>query len=392
MAFVNYNNKEITIKIVYYGPALSGKTTCLKYIYASKEFQKKGKLITLDTDGDRTLFFDFLPVEVGTLGDYTIKMQLYTVPGQVAYDTTRKLVLQGADGVVFVADSQKVMRDQNIDSFHNLKINLGLNNISFAEVPIILHYNKRDIQDVMSLDQLNDDLNGASRPFFPTTATTGENILEGLNSIMKLVIIYLKNRLSIFQKDKTVMFSREQMASAKAGATPVPPPGPVKKTASLKSDREDTAKEAPFEMRAPVMEERIVPDAPAGGDIFNLGDENLVVETSDDPIFDVPEVSLEDAMKSGDHGVAAAGDYLELNEPAAESDEAFSLSQTDMIDEPAPPKNKDKDLSRTDQMVLSRQDSDEPGSVTVPLTLTIPPGENEVTLHLKLHIKVSRNG
>ena len=124
MAFVNYNNKEITIKIVYYGPALSGKTTCLKYIYSSKEFQKKGKLITLDTDGDRTLFFDFLPVEVGTLGDYTIKMQLYTVPGQVAYDTTRKLVLQGADGVVFVADSQKVMRDQNIDSFHNTSISV----------------------------------------------------------------------------------------------------------------------------------------------------------------------------------------------------------------------------------------------------------------------------
>lgn len=390
MAFVNYNNKEITIKIVYYGPALSGKTTCLKYIYSSKEFQKKGKLITLDTDGDRTLFFDFLPVEVGTLGDYTIKMQLYTVPGQVAYDTTRKLVLQGADGVVFVADSQKVMRDQNIDSFHNLKINLGLNNISFSEVPIILHYNKRDIQDVMSLDQLNEDLNTASRPFFPTTATSGENILEGLNSIMKLVIIYLKNRLSIFQKDKTVMFSREQMESAKAGTTQVPPPGPVKKTASKTAEREDTAKESLFELKAPIMEERIVSDSPSGGDIFNLDDENLVVETSDDPIFDVPEVSLEDAMKSGDHGVASE-DYIELNESAAESDEAYSLSQTDMIDEPASKSGakKEKDMSQTDHVIMPRPQSDSSGAVTLPLTLTIPPGEQEITLHLQLHIKVS---
>ena len=130
MAFVNYNNKEITVKIVYYGPALSGKTTCLKYIYSNKEFQKKGKLITLDTDGDRTLFFDFLPIEIGQLGDYSIKMQLYTVPGQVAYDATRKLVLQGADGVVFIADSQVIMRDQNIESFDNLKENLKANNIS----------------------------------------------------------------------------------------------------------------------------------------------------------------------------------------------------------------------------------------------------------------------
>ena len=114
MAFVNYNNREITVKIVYYGPALSGKTTCLKEIFKNTEFKKKGKLITLDTDGDRTLFFDFLPIEIGKLGDYSIKVQLYTVPGQVAYNTTRKLVLQGSDGIVFVADSQIEMREKNI--------------------------------------------------------------------------------------------------------------------------------------------------------------------------------------------------------------------------------------------------------------------------------------
>ncbi len=159
MAFVNYNNKEITVKIVYYGPALSGKTTCLQYIYEGGAYKKKGKLITLDTDGDRTLFFDFLPIEIGKLGDYSIKIQLYTVPGQVAYNTTRKLVLQGSDGIVFVADSQMVMRDQNVDSFNNLQENLKANNIVFAETPLIFEYNKRDLKEILPLDILNQDLN-----------------------------------------------------------------------------------------------------------------------------------------------------------------------------------------------------------------------------------------
>ena len=214
MAFVNYNNKEITAKIVYYGPALSGKTTCLRYIFNCDEVENKGKLITLDTDGDRTLFFDFLPMEIGKLGNYSIKIQLYTVPGQVAYDTTRKLVLQGADGVVFVADSQVVMREQNIESFTNLKKNLKLNNLQFDKIPLIFHFNKRDLKEILPINSLNKDLNPDNKSFFPTVATSGENVLEGLHAIIKLVIMHLKNQLSIFQKDKTVMFSREEITSS----------------------------------------------------------------------------------------------------------------------------------------------------------------------------------
>lgn len=214
MAFVNYNNKEITVKIVYYGPALSGKTTCLKYIYDSGEYRKKGKLITLDTDGDRTLFFDFLPIEIGKLGDYAIKIQLYTVPGQVAYNTTRKLVLQGSDGIVFVADSQVVMREQNTDSFQNLKDNLKANNIPFEETPLIFHYNKRDLKETLPADLLNKDLNPENKAFFATVATTGENVLEGLQTIMKMVLVHLRNKLTVFQKDKTVMFSRDEMTDS----------------------------------------------------------------------------------------------------------------------------------------------------------------------------------
>jgi hypothetical protein len=254
-------------------------------------------------------------------------------------------------------------------------------------VPIILHYNKRDIQDVLTIDQLNEDINTLARPFFPTTATNGENILEGLTSIMKLVIVYLKNRLSIFQKDKTVMFSREQMTPIKSA------PAPARKSASDSGFlRADTASETPVQLKKPLREERIVPeDMPSlGGDIFNLGDENLVVETSDDPIFDVPEVSLEDAMKSDDHN-AVSDEYLELREPIAEADDAFSLSQTDMIEDTAdrPTSQVPTLQTQADPGPLPTKASDSARSVTVPVTLTIPPGQGEVTLHLQLHIKVT---
>lgn len=287
MAFVNYNNKEITVKIVYYGPALSGKTTCLKYIYASNEFSNKGKLITLDTDGDRTLFFDFLPIEIGKLGDYSIKIQLYTVPGQVSYDTTRKLVLQGADGIVFVADSQVAMREQNTESFNNMKKNLELNKISAVEIPVIFQYNKRDLKEILPVDDLNKDLNPENKPFLPTIATTGENILESLHTIMKLVIIYLKNKLSVFQKDKTVMFSREEVTSKAPKEEKM-----VKEFQDTDSRvKEDTEKEEVFELSDSMNEgDSPVQQPQNSDDVFNLGMENILEDSGQD--FEVPEIDI----------------------------------------------------------------------------------------------------
>lgn len=301
MAFVNYNNKEITVKIVYYGPALSGKTTCLRYIYASRSLKKKGKLITLDTDGDRTLFFDFLPLEIGKLGEYTVKIQLYTVPGQVAYDTTRKLVLQGADGIVFVADSQVAVREQNIASFKNMKRNLALNNISYSEIPIILQYNKRDLHEILPVDELNRDLNSDNKPFFPTVATSGDKIIESLHTIMRLVVISLKNRLSVFQKDKTVMFSRDEITTSSPE-----PPEPVDEVSGEASEMDvaDTEAEDIFELDSPIdgMESGEEDEA-----IFDLGDESVLSPAEADAI-EVPDFDhqadstsppLEDAHKPG---------------------------------------------------------------------------------------------
>jgi len=289
MAFVNYNNKEITAKIVYYGPALSGKTTCLRYIFNCEEVDNKGKLITLDTDGDRTLFFDFLPMEIGKLGNYSVKIQLYTVPGQVAYDTTRKLVLQGADGVVFVADSQVILREQNIESFTNLKKNLKLNNLQFEKMPLIFQFNKRDLKEILPINSLNKDLNPDNKSFFPTVATNGENVLEGLHAIIKLVILHLKNQLSIFQKDKTVMFSREEITSST--------PKPEEKKVVLKNMAKeipvaDTEEEEVFELSSPMVDAEDSLKAPGDEDIFNLEDaQELKNEKSD---IEIPEINFAD--------------------------------------------------------------------------------------------------
>jgi len=289
MAFVNYNNKEITAKIVYYGPALSGKTTCLRYIFNSDEVENKGKLITLDTDGDRTLFFDFLPMEIGKLGNYSIKIQLYTVPGQVAYDTTRKLVLQGADGVVFVADSQVVIREQNSESFVNLKKNLKLNNLQFDKMPLIFQFNKRDLKEILPISALNKDLNPDNKTFFPTVATTGENVLEGLYAVIKLVILHLKNQLSIFQKDKTVMFSREEITSST--------PKLEEKKVAMKDLAEeppaaDTEEEEVFELSSPMVDAEDSLRPLGEEDIFNLGEPQEAKRERSD--IDIPEIDFAD--------------------------------------------------------------------------------------------------
>jgi signal recognition particle receptor subunit beta len=296
MAFVNYNNKEITAKIVYYGPALSGKTTCLRYIFNCDEIENKGKLITLDTDGDRTLFFDFLPLEIGKLGNYSIKIQLYTVPGQVAYDTTRKLVLQGADGVVFIADSQVVVREQNIESFTNLKKNLKLNNLQFDKIPLIFHFNKRDLKEILPLNSLNKDLNPENKPFFPTVATSGENVLEGLYAIIKLVIMHLKNQLSIFQKDKTIMFSREEItsSSSKPEDNKV-----VFMEPSAAARAGDTDKEKIFELSSPIVDAEDSLKPISGDDIFNLEDAQEIKNEKSD--IEIPEMNFEgDEQKDTD--------------------------------------------------------------------------------------------
>lgn len=189
MAQVNVIEKEIYVKVVYYGPALSGKTSNLEYIQRKIAAQKTD-LISIATEGDRTLYFDFLPLEAKIIPGFTTKFQLYTVPGQVQYNATRKLVLQGADGIIFVADSQWSRQEANVESFRDMKENIKEYGIDMQEFPYILQYNKRDLPEVAKLDHMEYLLNRESVkvPSFESVALTGQGVFDSLNAICKMVV------------------------------------------------------------------------------------------------------------------------------------------------------------------------------------------------------------
>ncbi len=188
MALVNHTTREINAKIVYYGPGLCGKTTNIHLIYHRIAPNQRGKLISLATETDRTLFFDFLPVELGSIKNYRVRFHLYTVPGQVFYNATRKLVLKGADGVIFVADSQRAMLDANLESLANLRDNFAEQGVNIIDFPTVIQYNKRDLPDILSVDELNASLNPRKVPFYEAVATTGEGVLKTFTAISKLVL------------------------------------------------------------------------------------------------------------------------------------------------------------------------------------------------------------
>ena len=190
MSLVNFTTREITCKIVYYGPGRSGKTTNLHYVYQRVPDQRRGRMVSLATQTDRTLFFDFLPLDLGTISGFTTKFQLYTVPGQVYYATTRRLVLQGADGVVFVADSQAHQLDENIESLQDLHANLADQGIDARAMPLVLQYNKQDLPSdlILGTSLLSDALNFREVPEFSADALHGPGVFESLRSIAELVL------------------------------------------------------------------------------------------------------------------------------------------------------------------------------------------------------------
>ncbi len=194
MALFNYTAKEITLKIVYYGPGFSGKTTNLQHLHTILPTSTRGKLISLTTEADRTLFFDFLPIDVGKIKDFNIRFQLYTVPGQVRYNATRRLVLKGADAIVFVADSQKEMKDQNIESLDNMKENLTVNNIDPDDTPIVFQYNKRDVKNVMNIGDLNSYLNKDNAPFYEAVAVEGRGVKETFKEVTGYLIKHIAKK------------------------------------------------------------------------------------------------------------------------------------------------------------------------------------------------------
>jgi signal recognition particle receptor subunit beta len=192
MSFINYSNREINCKIVYYGPGMCGKTTNLQFVYKKTAPNAKGKMISLATETERTLFFDFLPLALGEIRGFKTRFHLYTVPGQVFYDASRKLILKGVDGVVFVADSQKDRIDANLESLENLKVNLKEQGYSLDEMPFVIQYNKRDLPNVSPVEELRKLLNPNGVPDFEAVASQGKGVFETLKAVAKQVLLELK--------------------------------------------------------------------------------------------------------------------------------------------------------------------------------------------------------
>jgi mutual gliding-motility protein MglA len=192
LSFINFAAREINCKIVYYGAGLGGKTTNLQLIYQKTAEQQKGKMISLATETDRTLFFDFLPLDLGSVRGFKTRMHLYTVPGQVFYDASRKLILRGVDGIVFVADSQEERMDANVEAMDNLMSNLKEHGYDFMKIPYVLQLNKRDLPNVLPLDKLTSELRKKNEPVIEAVAPKGNGVFETLKEIARQVLTELK--------------------------------------------------------------------------------------------------------------------------------------------------------------------------------------------------------
>ena len=220
MAFFNYATMQMAAKIVYYGPGLCGKTTNLQYIYNKTSPKSRGEMVSLETESDRTLFFDLLPLEVGVIAGFRTRFQLYTVPGQVFYGETRRMVLKGVDGVVFVADSQVPVREANIESLKDLEKNLHEMGINLKDIPMVFQYNKRDLSNLLPIEQLEADLNPLHRPSFEASAVNGAGVFDTLKGISRLTLQSLKAKL-VRPSETPVAQPRE-----------IPPPAPVARPAA----------------------------------------------------------------------------------------------------------------------------------------------------------------
>jgi len=206
MVFFNYATMQMAAKVVYYGPGLCGKTTNLHHIYGKTAPSSRGEMISLETETDRTLFFDLLPIDVGVIGGFKTRLQLYTVPGQVFYNTTRKLVLRGVDGIVFVADSQRAMKDANVESFQNMETNLQEIGLTSSEIPLVLQFNKRDLATVLTVDELRESLDPKHQfTHVEAVALKGEGVFETLKEISKITLKALKRKMLGEEKPSRIL-------------------------------------------------------------------------------------------------------------------------------------------------------------------------------------------
>lgn len=243
MAFINYATKNLAIKIVYYGPGLSGKTTNLRYIYKRLDTRSRGDLICLETDTERTYFFDLLPIKAGQIGEFKIHFQLMTVPGQVFYEASRKSVLKGVDGIVFVADSQIPLLDANLENFDGLRINLLDINLDPNSIPLVFQYNKRDLDNLVPVETFNNLLNPRKLPYIESSAVNGVGVIETLQEISKLTVPEVREKIFRDKKGKEEIKEEETAEKGKVAFISKEKVDPIRLVKMKFKTQEDVEKE-----------------------------------------------------------------------------------------------------------------------------------------------------
>ena len=373
MVLFNYATKEITAKIVYYGPGLCGKTTNLQFVYDSLPSNNKSKMLSLATKTDRTLFFDFLPLDLGKIRGMRTKLQLYTVPGQVYYNSTRQLVLKGADGIVFVADSQDFALDANLESLQNLEDNLKRQGIRLREMPLVMQYNKRDLPNAMATTEMDAELNKLRAPSYESVATSGLGVEETLKGITQLVLAHLVKKYglegsepldinilnvpatpsqpasdSLWDEDDDEPFG----APATAIAAPPEPARPAAIPLSPVGEAEFELDDAAADENIPLVATELLPPPPMNpfDDYFSSADS--------EPAMDVPTTSIEIPLPQG---------ILESLPVLGEQPAATTVA--------APPTS-ERDRRSTDGLVKE---------VSIPLNLTL----DELRQHRRLRLKIT---
>ena len=376
MVLFNYSTKELTAKVVYYGPGLCGKTTNLQWIHEKLPIKNKGKMLSLATEADRTLFFDFLPIELGTIRGMKTRIQLYTVPGQVFYNATRRMVLKGADCVVFVADSQEPMLDANLDAALNLKENLEANEIDLEEIPTVLQYNKRDLPNALPIEILNERLNPKGLPYYEAVAMKGIGVEETLKGATTLVFRALATKYGGAEGAAVTT-----TAPAVRPASPAPSAAAASSVASAPSasSRAPTSTLPPGSRSStPVVQDEIDLELPESEEISLSMDEEPVVMAQPDKTD--PRVAAKSTAVRGGDDVADLRRRISQSVPEPEPElslEAIDEEEVEIeeltLDAPPPPPPRPAPLPARPAPVAARSPAPPPAAMAPSPRAPAPP-------------------
>jgi signal recognition particle receptor subunit beta len=416
MVLFNYSTKELTAKIVYYGPGLCGKTTNLQWIHEKIPIKNKGKMLSLATEADRTLFFDFLPIELGTIRGMKTRIQLYTVPGQVFYNATRRMVLKSADCVVFVVDSQEPMLDPNLDSFQNMRENLEVNEIDPDEIPVVIQYNKRDLPNALPVSVLNQKLNQKGYPFHEAVALRGEGVEETLKTATGMVFKVLAAKYGSGADAKGKPVAPQPAAPQPEAPAPprpaAPPPAPRPAPTTHTDPVLQASAATPPEPSADSLLDSL--DGGASGELpeLDLGEPEQELDLGQ------PESPAPDEALDFDQPAPGAEEELSFDEPLPEAEPASEpgdlqleelsfeepLPEAEPMPEPTPAPVPERRPTPSPKPVAPRGidtipveaevQADAAGAaeteVAVPIEVVVGERTTEVEVRLKLRIKLKR--